>query len=169
MGRLAAPWGLTGVVLLLGSATYRLAFPAVGAFSYPLHWYHWVILMLNVVFMGYSEGYRGFQKGFSPRVVARARYLRSHPSLLRALLAPLFCMGYFHAVRKRKIVAYSLTAGIVILVIAVRSAPQPWRGIIDVGVVFGLAWGLVAIAWFAFVAFTTESFDHPTDVPQGEW
>jgi hypothetical protein len=154
-----------GVVLLLGSATYRLSFPAADAFAHHFAWYHWAALAVNLVFMGYSEGYRGFQQGFSPRVAARARYLRSRPNLLRTLLAPLFCMGYFHAIRKRKIVAYSLTAGIVVLVVAVRALPQPWRGIVDVGVVFGLAWGIASLLLFTLLAFTTEDFDHPADVP----
>jgi len=47
--------------------------------------------------MLYSEGYKGFQKGYSPRVAARGHYLRDHSTLLRAILAPLFCMGFFHS------------------------------------------------------------------------
>lgn len=152
--------------MLLGSAMYRLSFPALDAFTQHFQWYHWTALAVNVVFMGYSEGYRGFQQGFSRRVVARARYLRDHPSLVRVLLAPLFCMGFFHAVPRRKIVAYSLTAGIIVLVITVRSLPQPWRGIVDVGVVFGLVWGVAAMGLFAFAAFTGGVFDHPPEVPE---
>ncbi len=166
MGLLAAVWGLVGVGLLLGSASYRLSFPALAVFAQPLGWYHWCALALNVVFMGYSEGYRGFQAGFSPRVAARARYLRAHPSILRTLLAPIFCMGYFHAVPRRKIASYSLSAVMVVLVFTVRSLPQPWRGIVDAGVVFGLLWGIMALAWFAYRAFTAESFDHPAETPE---
>jgi hypothetical protein len=165
MGTFAASWGVIGVVLLVGSATYRLSFPALQTFSYPLHWYHWGALAANTVFMTYSEGYRGFHCGFSPRVAVRARYLRQHPNLLRAFLAPLFCMGYFHAVPRRKIAAYSFAAGIMVLVVMVRSLPQPWRGIIDVGVVLGLVLGLMSLAFFTLLAFTAENFDHPSDVP----
>jgi hypothetical protein len=165
MGTFAASWGVIGVVLLVGSATYRLSFPALQTFSHPLHWYHWGALAANAVFMTYSEGYRGFHRGFSPRVAVRARYLRNHPNLLRVFLAPLFCMGYFHAVPRRKIAAYSFAAGILVLVVTVRSLPQPWRGIIDVGVVLGLVLGLVSLAFFTFLAFTAADFDHPSDVP----
>jgi hypothetical protein len=115
--------------------------------------------------MAYFEGYKAFQLGFSPRVAARARYLRDHPSLLHALLAPLFCMAYFHASRRRQITSISVTAGIIVLVILVRMLPQPWRGIIDGGVVVGLAWGLVTLALFGYQALTNSSFPYPPEVP----
>jgi len=46
------------------------------------------------------------------------------------------------------IVAWSVTSIIALVVIAVRHVPQPWRGIIDAGVVVGLLWGAVAVAVF---------------------
>jgi len=165
IGTLAAIWGVAGVVLLLSSAVYRLSFPAVATFSYPLGPRHWLALAVSIVTMGFSEGYRGFQQGFSPRVAARARYLRNHPRALHALLAPLFCMGYFHAVRRRKIVSFSVTAGIVVLVVLVRALVQPWRGIVDLGVVLGLVWGIVSILPFAAAALTAEDFGYSPDVP----
>ena len=45
-----------------------------------------------------------------------------------------------------------LLVSIVGIVLVVRRLPQPYRGIIDVGVVFGLGWGLVALAAFAWAA-----------------
>ena len=72
IGTLGAFWGLAGVSLLLGSAVYRLTLVSVEALSHELLWYHWMALVLNVLFMAYSEGYQGFQLGFSPRVAARA-------------------------------------------------------------------------------------------------
>ena len=41
--------------------------------------------------------------------------------------------------------SWSMVLGIVTLVVLVRRLPQPWRGIIDGGVVVGLSWGIVAI------------------------
>lgn len=87
-GMIRALWGLAGVTLLLGSAVYRLTPLAVEAWSYDLHWYHWTFLAFVLLFMAYAEGYRAFQQGFSPRVAARARYLRTHRNALHALLAP---------------------------------------------------------------------------------
>ena len=95
LGRLGAVWGVAGVSLLLSYSTVRLSSIALDALRYELSWYHWLALVLNVIYMAYSEGYSGFQRGFSPRVVARAKYLFEHPNLLHTLLAPIFCMGYF--------------------------------------------------------------------------
>ena len=66
-----ALWGVVGVLMLLGSAVYRLSFPARDAFSHDFFWYHWVALALIALFMAYAEGFRAFQQGFSPRVAAR--------------------------------------------------------------------------------------------------
>jgi len=166
IGVFGALWGLAGVFLLIGSAIYRLAPLALETFSYDLAWYHWAALALSVLFMAYSEGYRGFQQGFSPRVAARARYLKTHPNVWRVLLGPFFCMGYFHATRKRKIVSMSLTAGIVILILAVRAIDQPWRGIIDAGVVVGLGWGLISLLIFSLLAFFSAACPYTPEVPE---
>ena len=168
MGLLGATWGLTGVFLLLGSAVYRLSFVAIAALSSDFLWYHWVSLSLSVLFMGYAEGYRAFQQGFSPRVAARAKYLKNHPNILHVLLGPLFCMAFFYAPLKRKITSVSVTAGVIILILLVRLMPQPWRGIIDLGVVVGLAWGFVSLIIFSFLAFRSDTFDYSPEVPEGE-
>lgn len=167
MGFIGAFWGLAGVFLLLTSATVRLTPLAIDAFSYPFFWYHWASLAIVVLGMAYMEGYRGFQQGFSPRVAARARYLKEHPRLLHTLLAPFFCMGYFHATRRRKITSISLTLGIIALVLMVRFVAQPWRGIIDAGVVVGLAWGIVSLLVFSLLAFVSKDYPYSPEVPEG--
>lgn len=166
IGVVGAVWGLTGVLLLLGSAIYRLSLFVIEGFSFQFLWYHWVTLVLVVLFMAYSEGYRAFQKGFSPRVAARARHLRNHPHALHILAAPLFCMGYFHAPRRRRVTSISVTVGIVVLVLLVRLLKQPWRGIIDLGVVVGLAWGLISLLVFSVLAFTSKMFPYSPEVPE---
>jgi hypothetical protein len=102
--------------------------------------------------MAYFEGYRGFQRGFSPRVVVRALHLALHPRPLHVLLAPLFCMGLIHASRRRLLSSWILLVSIVAIVLLVRVLPQPYRGLVDAGVVVGLAWGLVALVGFAWAA-----------------
>jgi hypothetical protein len=166
MGTSGAIWGLVGVFLLLGSAVYRLSSLAISAFSFDFSWYHWLFLIFIVLFMGYAEGYRGFQQRFSPRVVARAKYLKEHPRVLHVILGPLFCMGYFYATRKRKITSITLTLGVILLVLLVRLLPQPWRGIIDAGVVLGLIWGLVSMVIFTLLAFTSKRFNYSPEVPE---
>ena len=166
MGILGALWGITGVSLLLGGAIYRLTPVAFDALSLNLLWYHWATLIFVVIFMAHSEGYKGFQKGFSPRVAARAKYLIAQPNLLRTLLAPFFCMGYFHATKKRKIISITLTIAIILLILGVRLLPQPWRGIIDAGVVVGLIWGLLSMFVFIVLAWTSDHFNHSPDIPE---
>ena len=59
-----------------------------------------------------------------------------------------------------------VTLGIALLVTLIRQLDQPWRGIVDLGVVGGLAIGLVSIVYFAFQALTSESFDYSPEVPE---
>ena len=167
-GAVGAAWGIIGVFALIGWAVFRLIQVAVGAFAYTLGARHWVFLLAFLLFMLASEGYRGFQKNFSPRVAARARHLRDHPRMGHVLLAPLFCMAYFHATPRRLMGAYGLTLMIVVLVVTVRQLPQPWHGLVDVGVAAGLMWGLVTLAVFVYQAFGTEGFSVSPEVPLGE-
>ena len=166
IGSAGAVWGVGGVMLLLASAVYRLSPVAWAALQEPLDGVHWAFLIVFLSFMVAVEGYMGFQRGFSPRVVARAAYLRRHPRHLHALLAPLFCMGYFHATRRRQATSVLVTAAIIGLVLLVRQMPQPWRGIVDLGVVAGLVWGLVSMAVFVLVARSSREWTFPTDVPE---
>jgi hypothetical protein len=168
MSLIGAIWGIGGIVLVFAVAIYRLANRAVQIFSYDLEWYHWAALVISIVLTAYAEGYRGFQKRFSPRTAARARYLRDHPTLLRVVAAPLFCFGYFQATRRRKIGAWGLTIGIVLLVGLVRLLPQPWRGIVDAGVVVGLTWGTISLVVFTIQALTAPTFAVSPEVGEVE-
>jgi len=125
----------------------------------------WAITAAVVVFMAYSEGYRGFQTRFSPRTAARIRYLHDRPNVVRSLLGPVFAMGFFHATKRTKIIAYGLTFAIIILVVLVHLLDQPWRGIIDAGVVVGLGWGVLTFWWCIVRAFTHPDFDASPEVP----
>lgn len=136
-------WGLGGVAFMLVEALLRLAPMAWEPIaSGELSSFQWLVYVSWVVFNGYCEGYRGFQRSFSPRAAARAHHVARRGSALDVLLAPLFCMSLFHASRRGLTVAWILLIGIVLLVLLVKALPQPWRGIVDGGVVVGLAWGL---------------------------
>ena len=165
MGIVAALWGFAGIFLLLSSAIYRLTPMALDIPFAEIGLFHWVVLVVWVLVMAYSEGYKGFQKNFSPRVAARIRYLRHHPTLVRLLLAPVFCMGFFYTTPKRKIVAFGLTTGIILLIILVHYIPQPWRGIIDAGVVVGLTWGLTSMTLYTIQAMIRDHFNHSPETP----
>ena len=98
-------------------------------------------------------------------MAARARYLAYHPKTLHVLLGPLFCIGYFYSSKRRKRVAISVTTGIIALILLVRLLDQPWRGIVDAGVVVGLTWGLVSLLIFSVLAFTRVEFRYSPEVP----
>lgn len=156
---LAAIWGTCGVVLLLSFPIYRLSGMAwQGLSNTDMQWFHWLLLAVNIVFMAYSEGYQGFQNGFSPRVAARIRYLYEQAGVVNGLLAPLFSIGYFGTTRKRQLTVIILTLMLYVLVSIVSHFPQPWRGIVDAGVVVGLLWGLASLIWCIRQAFRHDDF-----------
>ena len=165
LGRFGAVWGISGVAVLLCYSISRLSQVSLAALEYELFWYHWMALALNISYMAYAEGYRGFQKGFSPRVVARAKYLHEHPRGLYVLLAPFFCMGYFCIHRNRQIFTFILTVMVLLFVILLPYLAQPWRGIVDAGVVVGLGWGLLSLLFFVHQAVTSDRFAHSPEVP----
>ena len=66
--------------------------------------------------------------------------------------------------RRGLIVAWALVIGIVALVLLVRLAPQPWRGIIDAGVVLGLGIGSLSILFHTFRAWR-DGAEPPPDLP----
>ncbi|MFZ1360495.1 MAG: hypothetical protein WAS27_00455 [Candidatus Saccharimonadales bacterium] len=149
MGRVAAIWGVTGIVLLLASAIVRLTPSALEVVHYELAWWQWLLLVLWCVFMVLSEGYDGFQKRLVPRIYTRARQLYKKGSVAERVFAPLYCMNYFHAEARRMIIAYTAIFLIITAVIVVRTMSQPWRGIIDCGVVLGLIYGTGALVYGA--------------------
>lgn len=162
----AAVWGASGVVAICMFAIWRLAQYTFQAFEMPFTALQWVALVANIVFMAWSEGYRGFQLKFSPRAAARALHLYRVPTRWwTRLLAPLFCFGYFQASRRVLIVTWSLTLGIVVLVLLIHQLDQPWRGIIDAGVVVGLTWGVVSLVANYIKAFGSGAYPAPPEVP----
>ncbi len=166
IGTFGALWGLAGVFALLGSACLRLWPKVVDAFSHSFSWHHWASLAVIVLGMAYAEGYKGFQKAFSPRTAARARYLRKNPRLVHVVLAPFFCMGYFHATKRRKVTSISLTLGIIVLIVLVGFVSQPWRGIIDAGVIVGLVWGIATLVFFGCSALLSRDYPYAPEVPE---
>lgn len=159
-------WGIGGVLGFLANAVIRL-WPLAsqpirsGAMTPTL----WAAAGLWIAFMAYTEGYRGFHRAFSPRVVVRAFWLARNPRPHLVVLAPIFCMGLIHATRTRKIVSWSILLGVVGLILLVRGLEQPWRGIIDGGVIVGLALGAASVLYHALRAIGGREPNRPPDVP----
>lgn len=163
---ISAVWGVLGVAAVLLFAIVRLAPIAAQAIADGLTALQWALLVANVGLMAWYEGYVGFQQRFSPRVAARTLYLyrNSMPDGI-LLLAPLFCCGYFRATRRVRVAVWSGTCGIIVVVQAVHLLSQPWRGILDAGVVVGLCWGLISLIFNVYRAFTAANFDHSAEMP----
>ena len=92
--------------------------------------------------MIYVEGYRGFHRQFSPRVVVRGLHLAAAPTPVTALLAPFMCMGLLRATRKRLAVSWGLVAMIVLLVVGRYSRRA---GVVVGGAATGLSLPLVFV------------------------
>ena len=150
-----ALWAVAGIAGLLAWAIVRLADIAIGALDEPFAWYHWAAIGAFVPFMAWSEGLRGFQRRFSPRVAERAMLIRTAPTAARVIFAPLFAAGFFGGSRREQVGACLGTVAIVALVILVHRLDQPWRGILDAGVVAGLTWGVVATVALSARAWRT--------------
>ncbi len=159
-------WSVGGVLALLVQAIVRLLPRALepiqdgslglaGALAY----------FAAIVAMAYAEGYRGFQKQFSPRVVARALALAEDPKPLLILLGPIYAMGLIHATRRRLIGAWVLLLGIIGLIMLVSLLDQPWRGAVDAGVVVGLSWGVLATLAILIRAYSGTPPDVDPDLP----
>lgn len=102
--------------------------------------------IITCLWFAYVEGYKGFQRKFSPLVVSRSFTLQPGSSPIHHILfAPLYSMALFHATKKRMIVSWSVSIGVAVIVAAVKKLPYPWRNIVDAGVVCGLSWGTISI------------------------
>jgi hypothetical protein len=152
LGRIGFIWGSAGVVCLLLFSVVRLSNIALEFFVYPANIWHWFALVAWVIFMAYSEGYKGFQNGFSPRVAARLIWLQHNPKPWLVAFAPLYAMGFIYASKKRAIVSYTIVIMVLVFVTIAVNLPQPWRPIVDAGVVVGLLWGAIATGWHILLA-----------------
>ena len=130
-------------------------------YTYSLHisislfiFVHTSAYILTCLWFAYVEGYKGFQRKFSPLVVSRSLTLHPRSPPHHLLLAPLYSMGMFHATKKRVIVSWSVTLGVAALVAGVKRMPYPWRNIVDAGVVVGLTLGMLSILVGYVVACT---------------
>ncbi|WP_058020605.1 hypothetical protein [Pseudohongiella spirulinae] len=167
VGVLGFIWGVGGILTLLSFAVLRLGGVALEVDYQSLGLHHWLVLVIWFAYMVWAEGYKGFHKAFAPRVVVRADYLAKHPQALHVLLAPLYCMGYVHATVRRRMTSIALTSMIICFVLLVRMLPQPWRGIIDIGVVAGLVFGILSILYYLLQlrGQGADSLPVATDVP----
>lgn len=166
LGAVAATWAVVGWSATLGFAIVRLGGHAAEALASELSGVQVFALVANAVILAWSEGYRGFQLKFSPRAAARVLYLRHHATPLTALFAPAFCVGFFAATPRILRLTWVGTGLIVLLIVVVHQLAQPWRGIVDAGVVIGLTWGLVSFLIMSSRALLTGIYPVSAEVPR---
>jgi len=165
----ASHWGVVGVMAILANAIGRLAPIAAEPFRYgglaPLHWASYAA---TIAAFAYVEGYKAFQLKFSPLVVSRAFTLGpqgGRATALRSVLAPFYSMGLFHATRKRKVISWTISLAVIVIVGVVKRLPYPWRSIVDAGVVAGLTWGVTSIGWIYVKAIGGSLPNVSTELP----
>ena len=141
-------WGILGVTGLLSWSVIRLSRPVLEMFEIGLTPFQTGLMVIWCIFMVYAEAYKGFHKQFCPRVVTRAYSIPVGRPWL-ALFAPFVSTGLLHATKKRRIISTCLILGVWALVMVVRALPQPWRGIVDAGVVLGLGGGTLSLVFHA--------------------
>lgn len=151
-GRGAAAWALFGVSALFASAVYRLGGRGVHTIFGGLGALQWTALVVLTGVFVYGEGVMALQRKWVPKLIDRARAIRSEPALLQ-LLGPLYGMALVGGPLKRALRAWLGTLAIVTAIVIVRNFPEPWRGIVDFAVASALAWGLVSIVRSAPKAF----------------
>jgi hypothetical protein len=135
---------LAGVAGLFTSAVLRLGGRGVATITDGLAPAHWAVLVALTAVMVYGEGIKALQRRWVPRLIERARALRTERFWLQ-LLAPLYGLSLIGAPPARLARAWLGTSAIVTAVIVVRGLPEPWRGIIDFAVASALAWGLISL------------------------
>jgi hypothetical protein len=112
------------------------------------------------------EGYKGFQRKFSPLVVKRSFTLipgKNGTKWYHFFLAPMYSMGLIHATNRRKAVSWGVTLGVAGIVAAVKRLPYPWRNVVDAGVVVGLSWGTLSLLVLYVRTWVTGQVPHEVD------
>ncbi len=158
-------WGIGGIAAVLVYAAFTLGRYALEALVAGLGPVEWLVLVINTAFMAWAEGYRGFQQRFSPRVAARALNLYRDPTLPRLWLAPLFCAGFFGATPRLLRTIWFGTGLILVAIMLFNQLPQPWRGILDAGVLVGMIWGTTSLLVAAWTTFGQRREMVPAEVP----
>jgi hypothetical protein len=157
-------WGVLGTIAVVGEAALRLLrFAYETLKTRDLGAQELAFLGGFLVFILYTEGYRGFQKRFSPRTVARAVHLAHHPRPLSVVLAPIYCMALFGAPRRRLVASWVLVAGIVGLILLVRLLPPLHRALVDLGVGCALVWGLTSMVVYSVLALRGRPMPVPAE------
>lgn len=135
---------MTGFVLLIGQALFRMTPRAITILGQSLTATEWTGLALSVLFFGVLKGYVAFHRGYAPRFARRLVHVIRLRRASLSSIAPLYCMGFVHVGRGNRgawIRTVAFILAIVLMIIGVRGVGDPWREIIVAGVLVALAFG----------------------------
>ena len=166
MRQLSVIWAIVVVLGVLLFAVFRLAQHSWVALQMPLGWLEYSVLLINTLFMAYSEGYKGFHLSFAPRFAARVKYVYQQGQGVQLWLSPLFCFGYFGTTKAKQVVAFALTILLICVIVLMGYMPQPWRGVVDAGVVVGLSIGVLSMLYWLLQEYKQLAYLHSPEVPQ---
>jgi hypothetical protein len=148
LGIVAAGYGLAGQLALLLFAAVQLSRAALRGLATEDRGLAWALAAASVAALSYLQGYRGFQRRYSPLVAGRAAFLARSPRPWHVAAAPLYVCGLVHATRRRRRSTALLYAIMPLLALAVRRLPEPGRAAVELGVACGLLWGAIAMVVF---------------------
>lgn len=146
-------WAVVGIIALFIEAAWRLAVRGVITMRAGLEPVEWVILVVLTTAFVWGEGVRALQRRWIPGVYRRIEELRDEKRVLYGVLAPLYAMSLIGAPRGTLARAWLGVVLIVAAVFIVRALPEPWRGIIDIGVAAALTWGLLVLLYHGRLLF----------------
>ena len=146
-GAWAVVWAAAGIVALFIEAAWRLALRGIITVRAGLDPMEWALLVVLAAAFVWGEGVRALQRRWIPGVYRRIDALRDETSITYRALAPLYAMSLIGAPRSTLARAWLGVVLIVAAVFIVRALPEPWRGIIDVGVAAALTWGLIVLLY----------------------
>lgn len=141
-------WAVGGFLFLLGHGIFRLTPTATAAAFGPLTVVEAIGLAASIILLAVGEGYYAIHRFYAPRFVGRLTHLLKERDLILSALAPFVCMAllpFDRADRRNVVRGWSMVVAILLMIFLVRGAPDPWRGIIHVGVVLALLMGTVSV------------------------
>jgi len=138
-------YSIGGVILIFSSAIFRLLPHVLEGFTYQFSNLQWIVLIFYLLIMIVGKGFFALHRGFVPRVIKRSDQIVENGKLIDRILAPLYCMGFFNAPMKRMLISYVMIFFIVSFIVNASRISQPWRGIIDLGVIVGLSLGIISL------------------------
>lgn len=150
---LVAAWALIGLSAVFLNAIVRLGARALDTLAGGLTTGQWAVLVVLTLMFVYTEGIRGIQGRFAPRVAVRLHELLRRRRLHWDVLGPLYLLSLVGAPPRTLVRSWAGVTAIIIAVMIVRTFAEPWRGITDFAVVTALGWGLVAIIVRAIRSF----------------